>query len=546
MLMSLYSLYAAAFLFFVYRRARILMLFFQQEEYNNSRFIKHIIRNPNLIDRKISVSLLILLSTTLVNNSLILQISLLSAILLISGCLQYNPLKNSKKPLLITSRVKRLFEMSFIFTTILVLLFLNIINNSNFVLLTNQTSITAYILSIILIQAIPLIMILTNILLWPVEKLIQIKYLKEAKAKLAKYNPTIIAITGSYGKTSTKHILENILGTVAPTLATPGSINTPMGITRIIREKLKPEHKFFIVEMGAYGKGSIARLCDLTPPDFGIITAIGNAHFERFKTIENVAQAKFELSQAIAKNKKGFLVVNAAQIKQELIEKYCVAPTITINNKENNKSANYLISQIEQNVDGLIFKINLENAAYNINASLYGIHHVENIALCFALAHQLKVPVKTITAILKLTPQIQHRLEVTKEKAKPIIIDDAYNANPSGFTSALELLKTFKENGYRSIIVTPGIVELGTLHHEKHFALGEKTAQIVDFALVVIPERIQAFIDGFNAKATKEQKLLTFKTFKEAKKWLDLNAQSNDVILFENDLPDLYESKINF
>jgi UDP-N-acetylmuramoyl-tripeptide--D-alanyl-D-alanine ligase len=167
------------------------------------------------------------------------------------------------------------------------------------------------------------------------------------------------------------------------------------------------------------------------------------------------------------------------------------------------------------------------------------------MALSFALAHKIGLSATTIIAALNTTPQIHHRLEVIKEKNKPIVIDDAYNSNPTGSTHALEVLQLFKEQGYRAIVITPGMVELGDLHETKHFELGVKTAAVADYVLVIMPSRIQSFIDGFNKYASKDQILLTFNTFREAKNWLHINAQTNDVILLENDLPDLYESTIN-
>jgi UDP-N-acetylmuramoyl-tripeptide--D-alanyl-D-alanine ligase len=529
-------LYAISFLFFAYKRIMVLMHFFQQEEYHNKRFILYILKNSNLIDKKLSVCLAICMLITLISNNLILHLSLLSAILVSFAIFQYNPIKNAKKALVITSRVKRLFEViMLILTIILAFIFFN----------KNEEPCFLYMLSILLVQAMPLIIIITNILLFPAEKIIQFKYLTQAKAKLTRYNPTVIAITGSYGKTSTKHILAHILGSVAPTLATPGSINTPMGITRIIREQLLPEHKFFIVEMGAYGKGSIARLCNLTPPNFGIITSIGNAHFERFKSIENVAKAKFELAQAVMKNKQGLMFINANAVAEIFINKYCSTSPIMVTNKTKNIPETFNITNTSQTVDGIKFQIQHDNSSYNVNSNLYGLHHVENIALCFALAHKLGISAETITASLRITPQIRHRLEVIKEKSKPVIIDDAYNSNPTGFTAALGVLQTFKEQGYRSIIVTPGMVELGKLHNDKHFEIGEKTSKIADYVLVITPKRIPSFIDGFNSKANNKQKLITFDTFEQAKQWLDQNTTYKDIVLFENDLPDLYDSKVN-
>ena len=521
---------------FISNRIKVLMRFFQQEEYDNKRFILYFTKNPNLIDKKLSLTLIMLLLLTLICNHAIIHFSLFTIILIIFACLQQSYFKHSKKPLVITPRVKRLF----IVTTLLAVIVLNIVILHK---ITDPRLI--YIITLILVQGIPLLMVSANILLLPLEKIIQYKYLREAKAKLARCNPIIIGITGSYGKTSTKHILAHILSSIAPTLATPGSINTTMGITRIIREHLTPEHKFFIVEMGAYGKGSIAKLCKLTPPTHGVITAIGNAHFERFKTIENVAQAKFELAEAIKQKQSGFIIINSDAIEQKFIDQYCNNDnTITVKTSTNSNAATYTITEAKQTLSGVNFQIGFNASRYSVTTNLYGLHHIGNMGVCFALAHNLKISPETIIAALNHTPQIQHRLEVIKEKTKPIIIDDAYNANPAGFTAALDLLKTFKANGHRTIIVTPGIVELGSLHNEKHFELGEKTAQAVDYALIIIPQRIKAFIAGFNSKASNNQTLLTFNTFNEARVWLHNNATDLDVILYENDLPDLYESVV--
>src|SRR5206468_12245453 len=133
-----------------------------------------------------------------------------------------------------------------------------------------------------------------------------------AHSKLQRLNPVVIGVTGSYGKTSVKHILGHVLETAGPTLITPGSVNTAMGIARVIRERLQPHHRYLVVEMGAYGIGSIRRLCALTPPRLGIISAIGKAHYERFKSLDAVAQAKFELAEAAAGN--GGSVVAAADV----------------------------------------------------------------------------------------------------------------------------------------------------------------------------------------------------------------------------------------
>lgn len=528
-------------LFFCYKRFLVLVHLFQQEEYDNTRYFSYIYNDFNLVDKKLSAILLILSFLQIVLiflnfDNANLSVILSSLTLIIFGFIQYNPLsKEVKKQLVFTKRVKRL---TFIFLLILIFfispIYLAKPSNNNFL---------SIIYAVLIIQILPIILLLTNLILTPYENYIQRKFLNQAKNKIKQLSPQIIAITGSYGKTSAKHILNHILSFVAPTLSTPGSVNTPMGITRIIREKLTKDHKYFIVEMGAYGIGSIARLCNLTSPNYGIITAVGNAHYERFKSIDNVAQTKFELNQAVNEN-DGITYLNSDGIDNCYIKRYARNFVLVGQNKDNDNQ--YKVSQVKLSASGLQFKIKNKRQIYQINSPLYGLHQVNNIALCFAICHQIGISQDTIISAINSIPQIKHRLEVINNDNGPTIIDDSYNSNPDGFKSALEVLKTIKQKNGRAILVTPGMVELGDLHDEKHAELALVALESVDVLLIIMPNRIPTFYSTFKDGMNSKQKIINFDSFFEAKRWLDENANARDVILFENDLPDLYENKIKF
>ncbi len=522
-LLSIFS-----FIFFLYKRFKVLMLFFQQEEYEGNRFLKYTFTKCKLIDKKLSLVLLVTsaLCYFIQNNTICL--SLLLGVLLTFIFIEVNPSKNAKKTLALTMRVKRIFFISFVNVSILSLLLLKVENISMVILGV-----------VLMVQSLPFILILSNVILTPFEKRIKNRYLQDAKEKIKKINPIVIGITGSYGKTSTKHILYHILSSVFPTLTTPGSVNTPMGVTRIIREKLEEKHKYFIVEMGAYGPGSIKRLCELTPPNYGIITSVGSAHYERFKTIENVAKTKFELSDSV-KQQKGTTFVNIDSIKEDFVLKYS-DKTVKVGKSS---KANYLISDVKETKEGLHLKVKYKNKEFILKTPLYGLHHAENIVLSFALAQEIGVDANTVIASLHSVPQIKHRLEVLTNKFGPTVIDDAYNSNPVGFLSALKVLNLLKKNGGRRILVTPGMVELGELHNEKHKEIGKKATEYTDIVLLISPERIPSFVSAFEKDKTSEQKLYTFPSFAEAKKWIETNAIKEDVILYENDLPDLYENNL--
>jgi len=515
---------------------------FQQEQYYEWMFIKGIFKDLKLVDKKLTAVLLVILGANyFVKEYDFVFWGVLIFVFALFGFIQIDPCKKAKKPLVITTRIKRILTVLYIeVAVVLVVVYY-------FYLYEYATWWSLPVVGIVLTQLIPFLIVLANTFLKPMEMRVQKKFLNEAKAKLRDFKPETIGITGSYGKTSTKHILYHILSFVTPTLSTPGSVNTPMGITRIIRERLTREHKYFIAEMGAYGIGSVKRLCDLANPDNAIITAIGNAHYERFKTLDNVARAKFELCNHVSK-KGGFTIVNTDMVDKKYIKKYG-KNVILVGEGDGKNKLMYSISEAKETKDGVQFKLSHGGKSYSIKAPIYGMHSVGNIALSFAMAHKMGVDVKTIVVALKSLPQIEHRLEVSRFTGAPTLIDNAYNSNPVGFSSALGLLKLLRdkgEEGGRAILVTPGMVELGKLHDEKHYEIGKLAGKSADIAIVVIPNRIREFVKGFKETAGKNAELIEVDSFAEAKKWIDKNTTQKDVVLYENDLPDLYESKVSF
>jgi UDP-N-acetylmuramoyl-tripeptide--D-alanyl-D-alanine ligase len=317
-----------------------------------------------------------------------------------------------------------------------------------------------------------------------------------------------------------------------------------MGISRIIREKLTPEIRYFLVEMGAYGQGSIEKLCRLTPPEIGLITALGEAHFERFKTLDSVARAKFELAEAVTSRNEGKIVIQESILAQEyaraFVDKH--RPQFLICGQGEN--ADLTIGKIEQTSSGLIVSVQWKKQDFTLIAPLYGAAHAENIALAFAAALACGIAPERAVAALRTVPQIQHRLEVKTQPDGMIVIDDAYNSNPQGFAAALDLLtRLAAKNGARRILISPGIVELGEKNDEIHRALGIKAAQDADVVLVVRSDKIPAFAEGFLSKAENKE-IHKVASFKEAQAWLKENAKASDVILMENDLPDVDEAKL--
>ena len=505
-----YGIVAAVVVFTVYRTA-LLSLFFQQEEYDGGRFLALAFKKCRLIDKKCAAVLAAITGMSVFMPDLrIVWGVLIITTLVVFAMIDRRRVAAAKKALALTVRLRRIWFAAFVLAAGAGIAFHRLIG---------AWWLVAY------VECLPLFLVLGNIVLTPVEKYIQSRIIAEAKEKLNRLNPVVIGITGSYGKTSVKHILAHILSLVTPTLHTPGSVNTMMGISRVIREKLTEEHKFFLVEMGAYGIGSIERLCEFTHPKHGILCAVGDSHYERFKTIENVARAKFELGSYAA---GGVFAVNGYRVRADFIDKYAPPSALVL-------GRDLSVTDKKNTTEGIEFTFLYQGNSYVVKAPLFGLHHVENIALAIMFCLKLGIDADVILESVKTLPQITHRLEVIKN-GEITYIDDAYNSNPAGFRAALEVLAVFKNAGRRTILVTPGMVELGELHDKAHAEIGMLARECADVILAVGPERIKAFVDA-------AEKAVPFPDLKTAKQWITDNSRAGDVILFENDLPDLYENK---
>jgi UDP-N-acetylmuramoyl-tripeptide--D-alanyl-D-alanine ligase len=178
-----------------------------------------------------------------------------------------------------------------------------------------------------------------------------------------------------------------------------------------------------------------------------------------------------------------------------------------------------------------------------LRAPLFGLHQGGNIALAFAAACSLGLTPEDVVAALKSTPQIAHRLEVKRQGDGTTLIDDAYNSNPVGFASALGLLDTLCQPGGRRILVTPGMAELGSEHEAEHTRIGRLAAAHADVLVAVAPHRVAPLVAAFS-EAAPERTIVSCATFADARTWLDGNLAGRDVVLIENDLPDLLEQKL--
>ena len=271
-----------AFFNFLAELRRDLMMM-QQNSYRNERYTRWLKTSGDTTSWQRLTALCVLLISMSPFASSIVSFGIIAAFAL--GPLIYLTTRKYKKPLVWTPRAKRIYSVGIVISALLTLA----------ITLCSQSSGIYSVLYVICLTFLGLycgshIIIMSSVwLLAPVERRINDGYRNDA-ARILSSMPglTVIGITGSYGKTSTKHYLNRILSEQFEVLMTPGSYNTTLGVIRTIRELMKPYTEIFICEMGAKNIGDIKDICDLVHPSIGIVTAVGPQHLESFKTIENV------------------------------------------------------------------------------------------------------------------------------------------------------------------------------------------------------------------------------------------------------------------
>jgi UDP-N-acetylmuramoyl-tripeptide--D-alanyl-D-alanine ligase len=204
-----------------------------------------------------------------------------------------------------------------------------------------------------------------------------------------------------------------------------------------------------------------------------------------------------------------------------------------------------------QGENGLNIKVSFSSQkdkkeTIDLETPLYGPHNGHNVMLAVAAGLELGLELETIKKALKTLRPVSQRLEVVQGVKGPTVIDDTYCANPDGFESALSVLSDLQKPGGRRILVTPGMLDLGSQHDAQHKKLGQIAGKHVDIALVVGAKRMKTFSSAFNSTKEKGAQLRTFEVQKDAEDWIKQNAGNKDIILFEGHLPALYETFIEF
>ena len=362
------------------------------------------------------------------------------------------------------------------------------------------------------------------------EKCVANYYINDAKKLLSSHkNLKVVGVTGSYGKTGTKYIISRILSEKYNVLMTPESFNTPMGVVRTVREKLRGDTQIFVCEMGAKNIGDIKEICDIVHPDCGVITSVGPQHLETFLTVENVLKTKFEMRNAVAE-KGGLVLANGDN-------KY-IAEQSGVTLYGTGENCEFKAENITGGRNGVSFDLVFGDEKITVSSKLLGSHNVQNITGAAALAYKMGVSLKDIAfAVSRLDP-VEHILEMKPSVNGSLLIDDAYNANPEGCLEAVKVLSSFED--MTKIIITPGLVELGDEEYNYNKALGSAAAKVCDKLIFVGENRSKPLKDGATEEGYDEENIFVAKSFKEAMEIYAKFADANTVVLLENDLPDNY------
>lgn len=529
----------------VYRQAR----FYQIEEYMSLRYARWLfaVRSRWLPSRPTLAFVLGTVIGFMMSES---PDAILPAVigLVSAGIAAYPPAElEVKKKFRATARAKRLLGTAFALEIVLVLAGLWLISRVDIAHSRQILVIAVAALGFAVFFAAPFMLIIANVLMMPVEAWMRRGFIQKARRVLDEVHPLVIGVTGSYGKTSTKSYLTHILNGRFKAYATPKSYNTLMGICIAINNDVANDRSIdaFVVEMGAYIPGEIARICDLTHPQIGIVVEVGPQHLERFGSVENIVTAKYELIRALPPDGVGVFNWDNPHVRG-MYERGYPQTRLAVSREVDPANVpaggpRFIASDVQESLDGLRFTVyDVETGEQSaFTTPLLGLHNVTNLLLATAVAVHQGMPLREIARRVAGLQPAESRL-VRQTTAQGItIINDAYSANPVGAEQALRVLG-MHQTGKR-LLITPGMVELGPMMDTENRRLGEVAAQYAT-DVILVGKQTEPIREGLVSAGFAADRLHTVITLAEAVEWYQRNLSAGDSVLFLNDLPDTYSS----
>jgi UDP-N-acetylmuramoyl-tripeptide--D-alanyl-D-alanine ligase len=544
LLVSLIWLVGACFR--IYRQAR----FYQIEEYMSGRYLRWVIVQR---ERWLPTRLLGAWAAGLVIGFILSEApgDILIGIIgvVTAGIAVWPPDEGEiKKKFRATPRAKRMLGTAFALAVLVTLICWLILGSVRLPQIGALRLAIVSFVGLVVFLAAPLFLITGNLLMTPVEAFFRQRFINQAQRVLDEVRPVVIGITGSYGKTSTKTYLAHILNGRYKAYPTPKSYNTLMGLCIAINNDIANDHSidYFIAEMGAYIPGEIERICELTRPSISIVVEVGPQHLERFGTLENIAAAKYEIIKALPPGGVGIFNWDNPHVR-EMYERGYPATRIAVSKVADpaNIPANgprFVASNITESLDGLAFTITntQTGASESFRTTLLGQHNITNILLATAAAVHEGMSLRDVAWRVSGLKPAESRLVREMTPNGITIINDAYSANPVGAVQALRVL-AMHTSGKR-LLITPGMVELGSMMESENRRLGEAAAQYATDVILVGAKQTDPIKNGLMSAGFPAERLRVVDTLAESVQWYRSNLQAGDTVLFLNDLPDTYST----
>jgi UDP-N-acetylmuramoyl-tripeptide--D-alanyl-D-alanine ligase len=376
--------------------------------------------------------------------------------------------------------------------------------------------------------AVPLLVDLALIVLAPAENLLAERHVRRASTVLGRVRPLVVGITGSYGKTTTKGYLAHLIAGERSVVASPRSFNNRAGLARTVNDHLAAGTEVLLAEMGAYGPGEITALCSWLHPELVVITAIGPSHLERFGSLDRTLAAKAEITRGAR-----VVVLNVDDGRLDGLGQRIGATQKVLRASGSETGADVAVLR---HLDGL--ELRLSGSPVGVAKLAPGTQPPirSNAACAVAVALELGISPEALLDRLSVLPGAPNRLQRYEAGAGYLVLDDTFNANPAGTRLALGELAAEAAAG-RRVLVTPGMVELGSAQYDENADFAESAAGVVTDLVIVGRTNRAALLEGAT-RAVRPPQVRVVGTREEAVAWARENLGAGDAVLFENDLPD--------
>ena len=337
----------------------------------------------------------------------------------------------------------------------------------------------------------------------------------------------IIGVTGSAGKTTTKAMIGTVLSRKFKVLRTIGSLNNDLGVPLTLL-RLEPDHEIAVLEMGMSAKGEIRRLAEIAEPNEGLVTNVNPVHLEFFKSVDEIAEAKFELLEGLFEPRTAYLNNDDSRVRA-MARKFD-GRIVAFGVKT---AAAYKVEDIQdRGIDGSTFTVHHGRRDIKFALPLFGTHNISNTLAAITVGASHEVPWNEIQAgVAELKPE-KMRGQVTRFREGIAAIDDSYNSNPKALTEMIRFLGRLQ--GFsRKIIVAGEMLELGTESAELHRGCGREAAEAGADLIIGVQGMASEFLAGARAAGAPEEKLKFMSDAGEAGEFLSKTACSGDVILIK-------------